>query len=166
MAKKSRSGSVPIERTLDDVYRYESKKRSSLAGIAMAALDGDRSALKGFAEAAMVFIETAVDARKPDDQMTELAEWLIYVLSEIARGTEPNEAFGWSKKGKGRPSVRQDLDELRKRWVIGQHIAGLLANDPNRSEVGAQRVAADAHHVSVESARNYWEQWQGRKAVK
>ena len=165
MAKKIDHTSVATEQTLAEVYSYESKKRSTLGGIAMAALGGDRSALKDFAAGAVVFAENAA-RREPEEQMVELAEWLIYALSRIQSGDEPNDAFGWSKKRQGRPSGRHDMDELRKRFVIGGHIAGMLANAPDMSEAEAQRLVAEDRHVSIETARNYWEQWQGKKMVR
>lgn len=166
MAKpKQPEASRPLEQTLDEVFRYESKKRSTLGGIASAAIGGDREDLKRFAGAAVAFVERAA-AREPNEDIADLADWLAFALSRIQGGAEPNDAFGWSMSGKGRPSARKNMSELRKRWMIGQHIAGLLAGDPSLSEAEAHRRVAEHHHVSAETARGYWEQWQGKRPVK
>ncbi len=151
--------------TLDEAFQYEQNKRSSLGGIAQAALAGDRSALADFAGLAQVFVERATALASRQDWV-ELSEWLVYALSRIASGEEPNAAFGWSKKGKGRPPGRQNMDEMRKHWVIGQHIAGMLQIDPTLSPAAAQRIAAEKHHVSPGTALNCWKLWQGIKGDK
>jgi len=152
--------------TLDESFRYALEKRRSVGGIAQAALGGDRDALKSFAGSAVVFVERAA-ATDSQSAFVELAEWLAYALSRIQAGDEPNEAFGWARRGKGRPAATQkDFPALMKRWVVGQHIAGLLANDLKLTDAEAYRVAAKEHHVSEEAARDIWSQWQGRKPVK
>ena len=166
MTKKIAPEPLPTEQTLEQVYEYERAKRSTLGGIANAAMGGDRAALKRFAGSAVAFVDDAA-RREPNGQIAELAEWLAYALSRIQSGEEPNAAFGWSKPAKGRPSARNNMDELRKRYMIGNHMAGLLANAPDMSEAEAQRlVKSDHDEVSIESVRNYWEQWQGKKIIK
>lgn len=93
------------KRSLDDVFQYELRKRSSPEGIALAALGGDRKAIKDFAGLAMV----AIDSPNAEFRAGVLP-WLIDVLSQIHSGAEPNEAFGWKRKRAGAPSPSQDMD--------------------------------------------------------
>jgi hypothetical protein len=137
-----------------------------LGGIAEAALGGDRDALQRFAGAAVVLVERAQQEADEGDQ-AELAEWLIFALSRMQAGEEPNHAFGWVRPGRGRPTAsKQDFSELRKRWLVGQHIAGLLAGNGSLSLAEACRRVAEDRHISEETARDIWKQWLGKKAVK
>lgn len=133
------------DRTLDEIYQYELKKRSSGEGIAMAAIGGDREEIKRFARLAIAAIEA-----KGVEQQGDVLAWLVYALSKVGAGVEPNAAFGWARKRRGAPSPSQDMAGLQKQWLIGQHMAGLC---PQVESVrAAARVVAKQRNVSVEEA--------------
>jgi hypothetical protein len=139
--------------TLDEVFQYELAKRSTNAGIAHAARAGDREYLKKFAGLAVVCIESAT-------ALPEIRDVLICMLCGISSGEEPNKEFGWSRKRRGNPSARTEFDKLFSMWLIGGHVAGLIAEDPNESR--AFGIVSKARHASKEKVRDCWLRWQGK----
>lgn len=133
------------DRSLDEIYQYELKKRSSAEGIALSAIGGDHEALQNFARLAIAEIE----AGGVEEQDGVLA-WLVYVLARVAKGVEPNKAFGWARKRAGRVDAWQNFAGLHKQWLIGQHMAGLVAE--GESQRKAARIVAAERNVSPEAA--------------
>lgn len=111
------------DRSINEVFQYESKKRSTVEGISLAALGGDRNALKSFAGLAREAIELP-----GSEELKPAGDWLGFVLSQIESGVEPNVAFGWARKRRGAPSPAQDFEGLMKQWLVGQHMAGLVSS--------------------------------------
>lgn len=147
-AKKSGEADRIGPPTLDEAFRYSAAKRSTSDGRALAALDGDRDALRQFAEAGIVCVESAtVDPGTRD--------FLLSVLAAIAAGEEPNTAFGWTQAGAvGRPGKQKSFRALRKAWLIGRHARGLKVEHPELSlEDIFERVAA-AESVSPATVRD------------
>lgn len=154
MASKGESTSG--ERSLSERFEWELKKRSTPAGIAEAAIaGGDRDALAKFAGLALVAIEN------PDSDMARgVLFWLEGALSDIAAGKEPNKAFGWKRAGKGRPGGA--FDTLFKRWIVGDHMRGLLANNPGMSQEEAAALVAEDRHVSEKTALDCYRECVGK----
>ncbi|MFT3792131.1 MAG: hypothetical protein QM741_13890 [Rudaea sp.] len=119
------------------------KKRGANDGIAQAALGGDRNCIKALADMGVSVVESA-------QAFPDIHLYLEHVLSLIAEGQEPNVAFGWNRVRKGAPAAGQDFAGLTKQWLIGQHMAGLVAE--GKSQRNAARTVATARHVSVEEA--------------
>lgn len=152
-AKRKKSISTPFQ-TLDEIFRYELAKRSSNDGLALSALSGDRKAIQDFTALAVVCVESA-------SALPEIREWLAHILDQIASGTEPNEAFGWTQGKAGRPSARTNFRDLMKQWVIGQHVAGLMATEKPITENKAIETVASARNASKSTVRHCWLRWQG-----
>jgi hypothetical protein len=143
----------PPHQTLDEVFRYEFQKRSTNEGIASAALQGDRTSLRSFAGLAAVAAESAT-------VHADVGQRLADAMWEVAAGAEPNDAFGWTRKRRGSPGARSDIAKLTREWVIGQHVAGLLATT-SISEDAALAEVADKRHASKSLVRHCWLRWQG-----
>jgi|GEM_PF-4443302 len=145
------------DRTLDEVFRYELEKRSTPEGIVLAALHGDRNALRGFADLACVAVENP-----HSENLREVREWLCFVLIDIKNGKEPNVAFGW-KRRRGKPTLTQKFADFKKdgklsaasqslfkQWLVGQQMAGLV--HAGKTQRAAAAIVARARHVSAQEA--------------
>lgn len=140
------------DRSLDEIFRYELNKRSSAEGIARAALGGDRQAIRNFAGLSIVAIED-----NDSDLGRSILPWLLFVLGQIQSGIEPNVAFRWARRRKGAPSPSQDMKGLTKRWMIGQHMTGLI--EAGASQRGAAKVVASDRNVSEQEAIRCHREW-------
>lgn len=141
------------DRSLDEIFQYESAKRAGAEGIALAALGGDRAAIKNFAGLSLV----ALGSENDDFRQTVLP-WLEFVLGQIQGGKEPNEAFGWARKRRGAPSPSQDMAGLTKQWLIGQHMHGLIAAT-GCSVRSAAAAVSEARNVSAPEAERCYRKW-------
>lgn len=139
--------------TLDDLLRYEASKLANPARFAEGARRGDREILAKFAGLAAVCVETAT-------ALSEVWDALVDMLAQIQHGAEPNDAFGWNKQRGGNPGARGSLQKLQSQWIIGQHMAGLVANGSTIENAAAQ-VSAD-RHVSARTAIRCLDKWNGK----
>jgi hypothetical protein len=137
----------------DDEFRYELWKRSGWADTQLpaAARSGDREALEACADYAAVILEEL------DFEPTGLRDWLIDALCRIREGQSPDEAFGSVQAGK--IQRRREFKSLRKRWLIVQHMEGLVGQGKTIDE--AREVVAKQHHVSAATAEKYYKQRKG-----
>lgn len=133
------------DRPLDEIFEYESNKRSTASGIALAALGGDRKSIADFAGLAMVAVESS-----RSEVHADVLPWLLDILCQIHSGVEPNEAFGWKRKRSGTPSLSQDMEGLRKQWMVGQHMQGLVGEGCSARQ--AAKIVAKARKVSESEA--------------
>lgn len=143
---------------LQDEYEYQKRKRSGFNWdqYPSAAMAGDRDAISKCAGQALVMIERAAI----DTELTDLRSWLIDVLLQIESGTEPNIAFGWKQQGKDHR--RRDYRTIRREWLIGQHMDGLLANRPELSPHEAGEIVGRDRGVSADTAVDYWKAFKAK----
>lgn len=149
---------VPKGQTLDEALRNDLEQIGTHEGIVLAALSGDRDALLQFAGLAMCTVESA-------SQWPEIRDWLIFVLVKIRSGEEPNKAFGWKQRRKGRPGTRSTVARLARAWRIGKRVQELRDDQPGVSDAALFRQAAVDCHASESEVRTSWLQWNGDAAI-
>lgn len=143
----------PAREPTGDEFRYELWKRSGWKDTQLpaAARAGDREALMACSDTAAVILEDL------DFEPAGLRDWLIDALCRICEGESPDAAFGWVQVGKAKRP--REFELLRKRWLIVQHMEGLVGQGKTIDE--ATEVVARKHHVSAATAEKYYKQRKG-----
>lgn len=147
--------------SIAESFDYQAGKRSTLDGIAQAALDGDHACLVRIADwAANVFHRMWLADQ--ESQEGRAALHLMTAMDEIRQGKSPNEAFGVERPGKkGRP---KSFEALRKAWLVGHDMQGIVQNIAGKTpDAAAEHLseafrwphnrAADAVRCGIEAAK-------------
>ncbi len=144
-ARRSKSASLAQR------YAYRSKKRSTIEGIALEALSGEKDCIRNLAAFGALVLE---DAWKRGGNLADAAWWLSGILHTIASGKSPNEAFGYEQPGK-KDSNRwklEDFTKLERHWFLGSNVASLVNQITGKSYVDAVNIVSTTWRVSQTDA--------------
>lgn len=143
----------PFER-LDSVFDRESKKRNTFPGLIRAARDGERTAVREFAQWAHACVSTA-------GSLPDVRDQLLTMLEMLMAGDEPNKVFGWKRAGKGNPGLAGDRFRMLEALSVGNHVDGVIATS-NISPSKAQQVVAIERKLTVSFVRDCWLKCKGQ----
>lgn len=121
--QKAKKAKLP---SLERRYQFRMKRLSTDEGLALEALGGNKEMIKKLADVgAWIMHDHGAQGRGNSGY----AFWLAQILGDIARGVEPNEAFGWTNKGhRWRIHGGEELEDLKKRFEVGRTVELFILN--------------------------------------
>lgn len=128
---------------LEERYHYRSKKRSTVEGLALEALSGDRTCVAHLAAYGQVLME---HSWKENGALADAAWWLASIMGDIARGVSPNQAFGYEQGPGARDRWKpEEFEKLRKHWFLAKAVSNL-----------AQRLTGMTYSDAVTEVETIW----------
>ncbi len=148
--KNTKRSGIHSTSNLEAKYQYELAKRSGFGEnqLPAAAAAGDAEAIAACAGAAMAALDTGT--RMPG----AIHDWLTDILGQMYGDTEPNVAFGWTRKGQ--KHRRPEFGALRKKVRIVRAMKALIDADPPWKLDAAALNVAKQFSVSEETAKTYY----------
>lgn len=135
--------------TLGERFAYRSKRRTTQQGLALDALGGDREAITALAKYGQLLMH---DVSNAGGNNADAAFWLASILGEIARGVEPDVAFGYRQPRTARQL--EDFGTLSKKWHLANAVERFAELLEGQLYDDAILVIQKFQHVSTIEAGN------------
>ena len=153
MSKKTQKKAKLKLPGLADRYQYRLHRRSTAEGLALEALGGDRGVIAMLADVGAGIMRG--HWKSHDDNTAAYAWWLSSILSDIANGAEPNNAFGWtSEKGKWKLHNGETWDRVKKAYEVGRTVEAFATNITGKSHEDAVEHAAQVWRIQPDECRS------------
>ena len=151
--QKAKKAKLP---SLEHRYEYRMKRLSTPEGIALEALAGDKRMIATLADVGACIMHDHWASR--GDGNSNYAFWLARILEDIARGVEPNEAFGWSnKQGRWKLHNGEELEHLEKSYRVARTVEFFVCNVIGKTFEDAVKFAAEVWRVPESQCRDAME---------
>jgi hypothetical protein len=103
------------------------------------------------AAAGVVLLDREADSRSG---LAEFAAHLAVVMNDIARGVEPNEAFGWSGSRRHRSFHGESWDQLKKMYEVASTVRNLATALRGKRHAESVEYVASLYACSASQAES------------